>query len=90
MLNPSLENSCLPILSEIKTAGGFTQRQINQLATAIRLKAGVIQNPDREVAAGIIDNPCSECKTLCYQSKAVLDGGATFSDLIQYIGDLAY
>lgn len=89
MLDASLENSCLPVLGEIKTAGGFTQRQMNQLATAIRLKTGVIQNLEQPIKPGIIDDPCAECKTLCYQIKAVLDGGATFPDLLRYIADLA-
>ena len=92
MIQNSLETSCLPALAEIKIAGGFTQRQMNQLATAIRVKTGVIQDLNRELVpapAAILD-PCAECKKLCDQIKIVVDRGATFPDLIRWIAELVY
>lgn len=92
MIKTSLENTCLPVLAEIKTAGGFSQQQMNQLATAIRIRTGVIQSLDNKELPENADNldPCTECKKLCDFVKIVVDRGATFPNLIRWIAELAY
>lgn len=92
MIQNSLENSCLPALAEIKIAGAFSQQQMNQLATVIRIKTGVIQELNRELVSMPATNrdPCIECKKLCDQILIVVRRGATFPDLIRWISELVY
>lgn len=89
LITNALQNTCIPVLGEIKSAGNFSQGEMNRLAAAIRIKAGVILNPsikttdDRPIA-----DPCLECKKIADQVKGAVVGGASFDYLIRSISGI--
>lgn len=88
LIADTLENTCIPVLSEIKSAGNFSQPQMNRLAAAIRIKAGVILNPSISADNQPIADPCLECKKIADQVKVAVLSGASFDCLIRLISGI--